>query len=113
MRLFDFTTYGPAELAQVRQALQSLVTSPGWSVFARFLENRQQEIGNKALDDDTRTKDYWRGFRDGCRVIEGVEELLSRIGDELEARDDNYESQENFMRQHLGASGADPEDDLS
>jgi len=83
---FEFSRHSPEELVRVRDALRSLVGSPGWEVFMRFLRERQNEIGMQALDDDSRSKDYWKGYRDGCRVQDGVTELLAYAEATIEAR---------------------------
>lgn len=98
MRTLEFTTYTPAELVEVKQALEALVTSPGWWVFMRFLDDRQREIGIRSLDDETRPKPYWQGYRDGAKVKDAIEELLRYASDEIDSRETEVEDDMGLLR---------------
>lgn len=103
-RTFDFTSYSSEELVQVGQAIESLVRAPGWRVFMDFIRNREKEVGLRALDDDTKDRSYWQGYRDGCRIEEGINSLLALLAEEKENRNDE-DGIERFMRGRAGGGG--------
>lgn len=109
---FEFSRYSPQQLVQVRDALRALTGSPGWTVFMAFIKNREQEIGMRALDDETKPKDYWKGFRDGCKIETGVNELLQYAEETVEERGGSDNFDESFYRGAVATESGDSEGSL-
>ncbi len=78
-------TFTEQERVELADDFKSLLHTRGFRRFLELLERRALNVGNASLDDETRSKDFWLGFREGATSLnEEVRQIISG-GEELKA----------------------------
>jgi hypothetical protein len=76
-------TFTDEERVELAADFKSLLQNRGFRKFLALLERRALHVGNAALNDDTRPKDFWIGFREGATGIGEEVKGIIEAGDEL------------------------------
>ena len=75
------------EALHVGLAMKGFVGSEAYVVLMDLLERRRLEVGDRALSDDKRSKEYYQGFRAGaCAIEDLLKEMVAQAEDVQETR---------------------------
>lgn len=91
------------------EILLKMVQEPGWQAFVSLLNNRKQNIGSAALDDEARMQKYWRGRRDELDEI--IAEVNSLVDEALEMKDVEPEVEKAFLGRRIVVPGGEEDED--
>lgn len=60
------------DLMNAAKVLKPLLKTEGYKLLVSLIQDRRREIATMALEDETMTKDWWKGFHAGAGSLEEI-----------------------------------------
>ena len=83
------------DLMKAAEALKPFVQTPAFKILVELVQSRRREVATQALEDETRTKDWWKGYHSGTGSLdELVKAVISQAEIAHEERGTDEEASE-------------------
>lgn len=91
------------EMLRAAIVIKPILKTEGFRLVKELIESRRREIGSMALEDETKPKDWWKGYHAG---VNSLHEMLESIFQEAERVKEELDV-ESWASERMKTSGGD------